>query len=412
MKKQKILIWGTAARGERTYELLKEHRRYEIAAFGDNNRELWGSRKHGQPVIGADELQTETGIGGIVIASSKMEEIRIQLSQLISIPIYGCVDELMFERIAIDISGCCNAKCRYCVTGVKNRHQEFCLHVMSYEAFVQLYEHLYQSHIIETATEIMLYSWGEPFLNPDYVPIVEYLAEKGQRFSVSTNASAVKRVSRTDAYRNCCAFIFSMPGFSQESYDRIHGFSFEQIRKNITEINQDLRENGFAGEGSISFHVYRFNTSELGQAKQFAETQGLRFHPYYPYFNGNSMTQAYLEGSMDPAVREEAQRELFLSHVEALIQERPRDYRCFLEDIISIDCDGRLVLCCASDDGCMDHIWGSALDVGSFEDMKKLRREMLKCSSCQTCRRLGIDYWMGNNPAYQDTEKENRQDEK
>lgn len=161
-----------------------------------------------------------------------------------------------------------------------------------------------------------------------------------------------------------------------------------------------------SGEGSISFHVYRFNTQELEAAKEFAISQDLQFHPYYPYFNGNSMAQEYIEGSMEPETRAIAEQELFLSHVEGLLKERPQGYHCFLENIISIDCNGRLVLCCASDDACESYIWDSVFEIHSFEEMKKIRQKMLKSVSCQRCRQLGIDYWMEKNPAYQEKEKE------
>ncbi|GBF34170.1 hypothetical protein DCCM_3282 [Desulfocucumis palustris] len=41
--------------------------------------------------------------------------------------------------------------------------------------------------------------------------------------------------------------IFSMPGFSQESYDKIHGFNFEKIKDNIIKMSRNFRENGFTG---------------------------------------------------------------------------------------------------------------------------------------------------------------------
>lgn len=307
----------------------------------------------------------------------------------------------MFQRISIDISGFCDAKCKWCVTGWKNRQQGYAQpHYMSYETFVKVYEHLYQNRIIEKNTEIMLFSWGEPFLNKDYVGIVEYLAEKEQTFSVSTNASKVQLMKKKDAYKNCCIFIFSMPGFSQASYDRIHGFNFEQIKKNIEKISTNLWESGFKGTGLLSFHVYKFNTLEIEDAEQFAHSLKLEFNPYYPYFNGNSMTELYLEGKMQDEIREMAEQELYLSHVKELLGKRPENYRCFLENILSIDCDGNLVLCCASDDGCTDYMWESIFEISSFEQMKARRQEMLSCDSCKKCRLLGIDYWMGKNPSY------------
>lgn len=307
----------------------------------------------------------------------------------------------MFQRISIDITGFCNAKCKWCVTGQKNRHQGCAQpQYMSFETFVKVYEHLYRTQVIGKNTEIMLYSWGEPFLNKDYVDIVEYLAEKDQIFSVSTNASIVQLVNKNDTYKNCCAFIFSMPGFSQASYDRIHGFNFEQIKKNIQKISINLREFGFKGNVLLSFHVYKFNIHEIDAAEQFAHSLKLEFNPYYPYFNGNSMTELYLEEKMPDEMQMMADEELYLSHVKELLRKRPENYRCFLESILSIDCDGNLVLCCASDNGCTDYTWESIFEICSFEQMKARRQEMLNCDTCKKCRSLGIDYWMGKNPSY------------
>lgn len=307
----------------------------------------------------------------------------------------------MFQRISIDISGFCNAKCKWCVTGWKNRHQGYAQsQYMTYETFVKVYEHLYQTKIIGKNTEIMLYSWGEPFLNKDYVSIVEYLAEKGQIFAVSTNASKVQMVNKNDTYKSCDIFIFSMPGFSQSSYDHIYGFNFEQTKKNIEKISTNLWESGFNGTALLSFHVYKFNIHEIDAAEQFAHSLKLKFNPYYPYFNGNSMTELYLEGKMPDEMKMMAEEELYLSHVKELLSKRPVNYRCFLESILSIDCDGNLVLCCASDDGCTDYTWESIFEIRSFEHMKARRQEMLSCDTCKRCRSLGIDYWMGKNPSY------------
>lgn len=401
MNKSNILIWGAGAQGEEAGRLLHEHRKYEVVAFGDNNRSLWGKHKLQKPIMGLSEVRHLNNLDGILIASTYAEDIAAQLEGVLRVPMYRSIDELMLQRISIDISGFCNAKCKWCFTGRRNsNHQTVCMHYMTYDEFVGLYQHLYQSKIIEKSTEIMLYSWGEPLLNKDYVSIVEYLAEQSQRFSVSTNASRVQILNRDDAYRNCCSFIFSMPGFSQESYDRIHGFSFKQIKKNIEAICENLREKGFMGVGSLSFHVYRFNTHEIEAAREFAESLELRFNPYYPYFNGNSMTAAYLEGKLEREVLKDAEEELYLTHVSELLSRRPADYRCFLENIISIDDRGNLVLCCASDADCTDYKWDSIFGISSLAEMKRKRREMLKSDSCNKCRRLGIDFWMGNNPAY------------
>ncbi len=401
------MIWGAGLWGEKALDILSSYKNaYNVVAFGDNDSNKIGKKFCGKPIWGSAALERDAQIELIIVAASavKTVEIKKQLEKTVSVPIFvyeDIMNQLLLPRISIDISGFCNAKCKWCVTGRKNLVHE--LHnssYMSYEEFCETYSHLYKNGIIGKGTEIMLYSWGEPLLNKDYVQIIEFLAEQEQRFSVSTNASNLQLVQRKDAYRNCCSFIFSMPGFSEESYTRIHGFHFNKIRENIVKINDNLKEHGFAGNGSISFHVYQFNHAEIADARNFSEDLGLSFNPYYPYFNGNSLMEDFLEGQMDETVLNEAKEELHLTHVEELLKKRPKDYRCFLENIISIDCKGNLVLCCAADSDLIDYSWGSIFQVSSFEDMKAKRKEMLQCQSCQKCRKLGMDYWLGNNPPY------------
>ena len=399
---KKLLIWGIGLRGEEAYRAVEMLRGYEVAAFSDNNKKFWGTKKFGKPVIEPQKILSFENLDGVLIAANAVEEIRMQLKNLTELPVYQSVNDLWIQQISIDISGFCNAKCKWCVTGRNNRQKAGRQQMlyMSYDQFVKIYEHLYKNFMIERDTEIMLYSWGEPFLNKDYIAIVEYLAEHRQRFVVSTNASKVQLSDMKHTYKSCSIFIFSVPGFSQESYNHIHGFDFEKIKKNIRRINDNIHETGFHGDASLSFHVYKFNEHEIVYAEEFAQSLGLNFHPYYPYFNGNSMMEQYLEGTLPEQMLTQAEEELYLTHVNALLSKRPQNYRCFLERIISIDYNGNLVLCCAADAGCEEYFWGSIFQVASYEELIKTREKMLGCSSCKKCRQLGIDYWLAYNPAY------------
>lgn len=400
-----ILIWGAGIKGGDVYreyqEFLKDSRRYQITAFVDSNPALRGKEKLGCTIIGPMDIGKVQNLAGIVIASIYEDEIREQLRKITDVRVFEQVEELMYTRMSIDISGFCNARCKWCITGRKNRtNKQVLRQYMSIDEFKHLYEHLYGKGLIEKSTEMMLYSWGEPFLNKDYVKIIEYLSEQRQTFSVSTNASSVQIVQKGNAYELCKSFAFSMPGFSQDSYDRIHGFSFKKIKENIELITKNIRAEGFSGDGNISYHVYKFSKNEITAAKKFADLLDLRFNAYYPYFNGNSMTEQFLEGRLSKEDCLESEQELFLSHVAELLKERPKDFRCILSDVISIDTDGNLVLCCASDEGVREYQWGSIYNIESYEQLRKKREEMLMCSSCQKCRNLGIDYWMAYNPSY------------
>lgn len=397
-----ILIWGTGQRGGEAFGKLSRYpEAYNIVAFGDNDVNKIGKTFNERPVWGSNMLIQNGNIDLILIASSATKEIREQLEKIVTIPIYDDMAYLLLSRVSIDISGFCNAKCKWCVTGRRNRKKQGirCEEYMQYDLFVQIYEYLISKTMIVPETEIMLYSWGEPLLNPDYIRIVEFLAEKRQTFSVSTNASIAPIAEKADAYRDCTAFTFSLPGFSQQSYDRIHQLSFERVKENIKRIVDNIYSHGFHGDSSLSWHVYRFNMHEMEAAHEFAKSLNLRFHAYYPYFNGLSLTEKYLEGHLVDE-KDDIKRDFFFDHVDGLLKQRPEEYECFLNKIISIDYKGRLVLCCASDDECRDYVWESVTSVESVDDLWALRGQMLQSDTCKLCRRLHFDYWVGMNPKF------------
>lgn len=76
-------------------------------------------------VLSANEIGEDIDL--IIIASAAREIIYKQLEYSLkkSIPIYKSVEQYIFKRIFIDITGFCNAKCKYCSTGRANRNGEF-----------------------------------------------------------------------------------------------------------------------------------------------------------------------------------------------------------------------------------------------------------------------------------------------
>lgn len=401
MVEKRILIWGTGKKADCAWSDLKKYSSIRVVAFGDNDIEKRKNKKNSLKVLSANEIGNDIDV--IIIASAAYETIHKQLECTLekSIPIYDSVEQYLFKCISIDITGFCNARCKYCTTGRANRNSEFIeKNYMSFQFFQKIYNFLSINEIIVPDTEIRLFRWGEPLLNPDYSKIIGFLADKQQCYSISTNASVVKNVEQENAYEKCKSFVISMPGFSQQSYNRIHKFDFEKIKVNIKNLVREIKSKGFSGKPFIAYHVYRFNKNEISLAEDFAKSIGAELHPYYAYFNGNSMMVKYLDNTMELNDREEAEEELVLSHINGIIKQRPKNHRCFLEDILCIDSYGNLSLCCVSDlyDRYFD--WGSLFDYSSIDKLRDYRKKMMDSASCQQCRKLGIDYLLENSFVY------------
>lgn len=262
---------------------------------------------------------------------------------------------------------------------------------MDFASFRKLYNHLYKTRIIEKSTIINLYNWGEPMLNKNFPEIISFLSEQRHPYGVSTNASVVQLVEDIEAYRYCDYIIFSMSGFSQESYNRIHGFSFERIKENIIKIVDNARAYGFEGTAIISFHVYKFNISEMKKAKEFADKYEIVFSPKYAYLNGGSMLLDFFE---DKPGLEDAEEDMFLSFAKPLASKRKQDFQCKNKDILTLDWDGSILTCCCDD----VNRWESIFNIHSFNELYQLRKKIFSCDFCQKCRNYGIDYWLGNQP--------------
>ncbi len=302
----------------------------------------------------------------------------------------------LFENAIIEISGKCNAKCRWCVTGRDNRYGcQIEKTVVSFDRFRQIYQHITRLGLIGKKNDIMLYSWGEPFLNPEAMQIFDFLSAEQQMFSLSTNASVFKVAVNSSTYAGMSSVAFSMPGFSQKSYDRMHGFNFNVIQSNICRLLEDMRGHGFSGSAVIIFHVYQFNQDEIDSAKKFADSLDAEFFPYYAYFNGLSLVQKFIRGTFTEEEWKEAQDEICLHYVEKRLSDVPSDFRCRLRKILTIDEMGNLVLCCAADRQIEGYILGDIFSFDSVEAVnERLDTAMSENLSCRECHEKKVDAWL------------------
>lgn len=401
----RILIWGAGNLGKGVYEKLSKYKTIQIIGFGDNDSSKVGTLYCGVPVISVDSLiDNQKNIDFVIISVFAYEAIYDQLSKIVDVPVYrnygDFYSEILSFRCSIDISGWCNAKCKYCYTGRKNRECFPDKTYMSFENFSKIHQHLVESKILYGFNEVMLYSWGEPLLNPDYLKIIDYLSEQGQTYSLSTNGSVLKLTDNPCAYENCLTVIFSLSGMTQESYGNIHGFDLQIIKKNIKELLSNMRQHGFKGAAKVSFHVYKFNKDEVTKAREFAEELGVEFVPIKAYLASWSLQNSYLRERINQEFLKEIESELYLENVHNFIKDRPTDYRCPLENILSVDENGFIELCCCCDKDAKDFLWKNIMNIKSVADWKSYRNDMLTCQTCKECRDMGVDYWICNGENY------------
>ena len=148
----------------------------------------------------------------------------------------------MYKTVYFEISGICNAKCPWCVTGnqsLSKINNPYGFKFIKPDDFERAIDKLIELGLISSSSCISLYSWGDPLLHPDFEKILEILHIRGIDFSISTNASKSVTVKKK-LMSNMQILTFSMPGFSQESYDRIHGFNFKKITQNIELLLNNL----------------------------------------------------------------------------------------------------------------------------------------------------------------------------
>ncbi|MCD6326612.1 hypothetical protein J7M28_03525 [bacterium] len=288
----------------------------------------------------------------------------------------------MFKKIYLEISGICNGKCPWCYTGIRNRRKSSSSGGFIRPGdFARAIEYMLKRGIIGQDTLIILHNWGEPFLNPSIKDIVRFLHESHLSFGLSTNASRLVEFEGSDLMDGLKLFRFSMPGFSQSSYDKIHGFDFDAIKGNIPRIISNLRECGFHGEAQIAYHIYQFNRDELEPACEFASELGINLLAYYAYLADFDDCINYLSGNMPRAEQERASMELVLSHVKELVAQMPPDYHCPQHDILVLDENYNLLPCCIVGTDVEKYGLGNLFDL-SLDEIRKLKTYQPYCKSC------------------------------
>lgn len=298
-----------------------------------------------------------------------------------------------FAALNYEISGICNGKCPYCDSGCAPVYEG--APFLKAADFEKGIDRLLSLGLIDTSTCVELFISGEPALNPDLGKIAGALARRKIHYSISTNASRAIELP-PEHVKYLKVLTFSMSGFSQESYDRIHGLRFKNVIANITKTLDNLfgKElwlyRRFMHSVNCSFHVYQFNIQEMAEAARFCGRNGIAFQPCEAFFNGVPDTIAYLRKELPAGRLYQASRDLLVYYLDKLLKEQPPDYQCPQWNMLSVDEKSNILVCCGGfPRNYPGTIVGSMFDLTADEILDKKRHMPV----CGPCTGSGAAFW-------------------
>ena len=289
----------------------------------------------------------------------------------------------MFSKVYFEISGICNGRCYWCQTGQSNMNKISTGKFVNMEEFQKSIHYMLDNGFINENSLICLYNWGEPFLHPKFRDIIKFLDSLDIKIALSTNASKPVFFDKGDELKYLVSLTFSMAGFSQYSYDKIHGFNFEKIKRNIVDISENFRDAGFNGKFVIAFHIYQFNTNEILPMIEFAKEHGLTPSASLALINDFERGKKYIKKEIEYEYLYRATKELFLFYYDEMPKEIPNDYVCAHYSNLFIDSDCNVITCCG--------------DSTIFDKVYHLRPEhvnpwRINGEVCIECNQIGLCY--------------------
>jgi len=249
-----------------------------------------------------------------------------------------------FSTIFFDIVGACNARCPYCNTG---KYKKGSSGIIKPEDYAKAVSILCESGLIHKDLSLLsLYCWGEPFLHPNLDEIINITNAFELPYAFSTNASVIPHIDRSFV-QGLKRITFSMSGFSQASYDRIHGFKFNDIVSNIESITQQCRNHGSKAEFVISYHTYQFNMGEIYDAEDFAKSIRIKLSPIAAIQNNWDHLVMHAQGELPLELKLNTYKDLLDDNFQEIITTAPRHgFSCSLLDMLVIDEKCNVLQCC------------------------------------------------------------------
>lgn len=171
-------------------------------------------------------------------------------------------------HLMVEPSTRCNLRCALCpVTAGLERPQGF----MDLEIFKKVID-----EVGDYVFTLLLWDWGEPFLNPSIYAMISYAKQKGIKIISSTNGHLFVKTDQADRLitSGLDTIIFAMDGITQETY-RVYrqDGELESVLEGIrTVVSRKRALNSGTPLVNLRFIVMRHNEHEVPQLIELARS--------------------------------------------------------------------------------------------------------------------------------------------
>jgi pyruvate-formate lyase-activating enzyme len=288
------------------------------------------------------------------------------------------------SALFIEVAGLCNAKCPYCAQHQLRESQDRGS-FMPPDLLRQVLDHLVRLGVVEPGAlgSVALYNWGEPLLSPHLAEHLRDLRARGLQATLSSHFSRRLELD-DDLWPVVRKLTFSLSGFSQETYGRIHGGSLGRALENFHAFLARVRRFAPAAEVVVSWHRYRHNEHEFWSAWRYFERLSVTFAPKVAHLGPVVELLALLRGALPAGRARDAERDLFLPHLRREVARSAagaRSFRCPAFDQVVVDEQGRLLLCCGVSNRDEGQVLGHVLEL-TAEELWRRKESNPLCTEC------------------------------
>lgn len=175
-------------------------------------------------------------------------------------------------KLSIESGNLCNLRCPLCPTGQQDPSAR--KGILPFQTFKRAIDELGQGLLL-----LRLYNWGEPLLNPELVPMIEYASARAIPVKISTNLSLQLDEAQIRALLSSGLekMYISCNAASPQTYPIYHvGGDFHRVLKNLKLLVEKKKELASPTELVWLFHVFNYNEHEIEKAKTMARELGVR----------------------------------------------------------------------------------------------------------------------------------------